>query len=238
MNEFLINSDRCIGWLRWLCFLLFVTSTAFAQSSLDDQLFEDLRDPPQTQKRPQVRRDADQVTRRQFERQLQKELGGEDVGKAGENPLTRTAEMMRQVRDRLAVKDTAAETRQMQQTILQSLDKLIEKLNNQQSKPSGGGEQPDQQKPKPAPSQPSPQSGSSPPQNSKQSGQQSGAPQTANGGVSQSGVATRDQLMQQSWGKLPAKVRQEMQSARPEKFLPKYERLIEQYFQRLSESEE
>lgn len=43
------------------------------------------------------------------------------------------------------------------------------------------------------------------------------------------------QLAPKLWGHLPEKVREEMQSAFGESFVPKYERLIEQYYRRLAE---
>ena len=42
-------------------------------------------------------------------------------------------------------------------------------------------------------------------------------------------------LMRRIWGQLPDKVRDEMQAPMSEKFLPKYERLIEEYYKRLAE---
>ena len=42
-------------------------------------------------------------------------------------------------------------------------------------------------------------------------------------------------LVKQVWGHLPDKVRDQMQNASVESFLPKYEKLIEEYYKRLAE---
>jgi hypothetical protein len=39
------------------------------------------------------------------------------------------------------------------------------------------------------------------------------------------------------WGNLPDKLRDEMQASISEQFLPKYERLIEEYYKRLAEDQ-
>ena len=47
-------------------------------------------------------------------------------------------------------------------------------------------------------------------------------------------VNVRD-VVSRAWGNLPDKLRDQMQSTTPEQFLPKYERVIEDYYQRLAE---
>ena len=44
-----------------------------------------------------------------------------------------------------------------------------------------------------------------------------------------------NQMMKRVWGHLPARNREQMQSSISEEFLPKYERLIGQYYSRLAE---
>ena len=203
-----------------LVVVLCVSASLGLGQSLDDELFEDLKDPVPTQKK-------EDVSERQFNQQLQRELGGEDVGSRRNNPLSRTADAMRQVSERLAVKDTAAETRELQKTIIGNLDRLIDQLKNQKKKQSKGGggdsspksnpgKQPNPTKPQPS-QNPGKNQGGESKQSKKDAGTQLGSPAERS-----SGVASRDRLMQESWGSLPANVRQQMQSARPEKFLPKY----------------
>ena len=42
-------------------------------------------------------------------------------------------------------------------------------------------------------------------------------------------------VLRRIWGHLPEKVRDDMQASFSEQFLPKYERLIEEYYKRLAE---
>ena len=44
-------------------------------------------------------------------------------------------------------------------------------------------------------------------------------------------------LFRRIWGNLPDKLREEMQASLSEQFLPKYERLIEEYYKRLAEEQ-
>jgi hypothetical protein len=51
----------------------------------------------------------------------------------------------------------------------------------------------------------------------------------------QARLARMRQTLDQIWGHLPARIRDQMQSGMAEEFLPQYEQLIEQYYQRLAE---
>ncbi len=164
---------------------------------------------------------------------LQPDLDGEDLGGArGRSPLEKVARTMQRVKTRLAMADTAMETQQLQSRIVQDLDELLAQLQKQ-SQPKDGG---------------LPPGSKSRSQGSDQSDQQqvpakAGSNDLANQnnnrrGQAESNATTqaeRDRLWEKVWGDLPATARQQMQSARPEKFLPKYSRLIENYFRRLAE---
>lgn len=204
--------------------------------SLDDQLFQDLREPAVSQTRS-----ADDASREQDDQQLLRELGGEDIGQGPQSPLADAVEAMRNVKNRLAAKDTSGATREIQQSIVMDFDRLIAQLEQkQQQKKSSGGQQKQQTKQRssstPKPKQPQ-EASSDPANRSNQSAKQSQTKLTQADAVRTS-PASRDRMLQESWGNLPAGVRQQMQSARPEKFLPKYEQLIEEYFRRLSQEED
>lgn len=217
-------------------------NVVLAQDSLDDQLFEDLDDdlfsdlPPlekPTSEKPEQQSELD--------RKLQNDLGGEDLGQDSEsNPLQKLADAMQRVRDRLNDRDLAVETQQIQGRIVSDLDQIIAQLGKKPPpKGKGGGskskpqqsksqsQKKSQQPPKPGGGKPGQKQSNNP---AKDSTTRLGQADTA-----EVDDATRDRMMQEAWGNLPASVRQQMQSARPEKFLPKYSRLIEEYFKRLSE---
>ena len=236
-----------------MLWLLFTATSVFADQSepqppaeqvfqLDDDLFSDLE--PLTLEKPvtpaqtkqSVRADGEsRVPTSDKDLDLQRDLSGEDLGGArGRSPLEKVARAMQRVKKRLAMADTAMETQQLQSRIVQDFDELLAQLQKQSQQKSG-----------------SPPSSKSPSQGSKPSGQQqgrasAGSKNPANRNSNRRGQAEsvsttqseRDRLWEKVWGDLPATVRQQMQSARPEKFLPKYSRLIEDYFRRLAEDPE
>lgn len=170
-----------------------------------------------------------------------RERGGEDVGlRHGAHPLGQVVDTMQRVRDRLRTRDLDEGTQQMQLRIVQNFDELIERLKKQQpprlgktgrSQPRdassigpGAPERPPSAQPR---GTPLPVPATDPADDS-----------TIRLGHAESAESTaqaRDRLMQEAWGNLPTAARQQMQSARPERFLPKYARLIEDYFQRLAD---
>ena len=142
-----------------------------------------------------------------------------------DNPLAIVAERMRQVESRLAKRDTSPETQAVQKQILAELAQLLEQARQQQAngqnKPGGPGS------------------------GNKSAGAGSGNPTPAPPRDStnrieqgnKEAVETTDvkDLLRRIWGHLPDKLRDQMQASLSEQFLPKYERLIEEYYKRLAE---
>jgi len=179
-------------------------------------------------------------------------LQGEDVGLPPAEALARIGDQMRRVEDLLAQADLSDETDQKQRQIIDELDRLIWQLEeqqqqqqqqNQQSSSSGQSQQGSQ-------GRAGQQSGTQP------GGGQGGASGEGNagGGTARGGqpagsrVASRallqstegalqriQSLIKTVWGHLPDRVRQNVPNVSDERFLPRYERLIEEYFRRLAE---
>jgi hypothetical protein len=163
-------------------------------------------------------------------------VDGEDLGQLGEeqNPLARISRQMREVEKRISNSQSGDETQKKQQAISDELAKLIEQLKkaNQSSQKSGSGNSPSSQRSKVA-----------------QAGQKSGTQRQSDKPARESSNQTRhDELakpdpamirerMKEAWGNLPERVREQMMQTSVDEFLPKYELLIEKYFQRLSEEE-
>jgi hypothetical protein len=181
-------------------------------SSLDQQLLDDLdrdllKDLPGGAKTPPA--------------------GNGDVTPAvqSDNPLAALAERMRAVEARIANKDTSPETQKLQKQILAELAALME-----QAKKQGGG---------------SKKPGNGPGKGSDQPGEGSGNPTAGpvrdstnrieQGTKEATETADVKDLLRRMWGHLPDKVRDQMQASLSEQFLPKYERLIEEYYKRLAE---
>jgi hypothetical protein len=141
-----------------------------------------------------------------------------------QNPLAKIAERMRSVESRIAEHDTSAATQEKQALIVGDLESLLEaaKKAQQRGKPQGGK------------GSPSGQEGTGtgdavagPPRDSTN--------RIERGTKEKPETADVKDLLRRIWGHLPEKLRDEMQASVGEQFLPKYERLIEEYYKRLAE---
>jgi hypothetical protein len=180
------------------------------QRSLDDQLLEGLdadllKDLPGAA-RPASSGDASQPS----------------PPSAATNPLAIVSERMRDAQRRIASRDTSAQTQSVQRQIEEDLAKLIEQAKQQcaaSGKPgSGQGTQAGNTGGNPT---------AAPPRDSTNRIER---------GTKES-VETADvkDVLRRFWGHLPEKMREELQSSLSEQFLPKYERVIEEYYKRLAE---
>lgn len=209
---------------------------------LDDDLFSDLESltPDQAERRKGADQppDGGEASPRPAgddnDRKFQRELGGEDLGDAPvSGPLEKVALTMERVQRRLAAEDTATETQGLQSRIVRDLDELLAQLQNQARQNGGDSRQrrhsssPGSDPAGPGQAPPGPAESESPAgQSSNRLGPTEREP---------AAPANQDRLLEKAWGDLPAAERQQLRSARPEKFLPKYSRLIEDYFKRLAE---
>lgn len=171
--------------------------------------------------------------RSELDRQLLDQLQeGEDLGEKAQDPLLLISRRMRKVETRISQQDTAESTQRMQQQIVAELDEMIEQLKKQcaggQCDKSGG-------KPKP---------GSKPGSGKKAgAGENTGTNKPAKDSQERQGptpetqaeLAAMRSAHKELWGHLPPKLREQVQSALVEQFLPKYEQLIESYYKRLAE---
>ncbi len=139
------------------------------------------------------------------------------------NPLAQIAERMRLAQRRIAERDTTADTQQLQQQIQDDLAALIEAAKKQCAacnKPGNGsaGQQAGTTSGQPTPA---------PPRDSTNRIEQGTKESTETADVAD--------VIRRFWGHLPDKLREQMQASLSEQFLPKYERLIEDYYKRLAE---
>ena len=140
-----------------------------------------------------------------------------------QNPLAKIAERMRNVETRIAAHDTSAATQERQAVIVSDLETLeAAKKAQQRGKPQAGK------------GSPSGQEGTGtgdaiagPPRDSTN--------RIERGTKEQPETADVKDLLRRIWGHLPDKRRDAMQASVGEQFLPKYERLIEEYYKRLAE---
>ena len=161
---------------------------------------------------------------------LQRELGAAGVAE-DDNLLLGVTRQMREVEGRMARNDSGLVTQGRQQQIVADLERLIE-----QARKSCQGGKPGS-KPKGA-SSGQPKQG--PP--GKKPGATPGVAPVQKTGNGENGQPDRQEmrtLMQQLWDvALPPQQRKQLLQSPFDEFLPKYERLIEQYFRRLSEEKD
>ncbi len=223
-----VSRSACgLALLGLLCFGSFV----FAQSkSLDDQLLDDLKPVPAKTKAPDKNTDKPKTDKptNKLDDALRRDLEGEDIGqeKKEEHPLKKLGREMREVQQRIGAQDTAEGTQQMQKAIAAELAQLIEQA---QKKPQGGKSAGNNQ-----PGNGSAQAGAESGSANSKPGQQS-TQRLDKGEQTQTQMNEVKDALRRIWGHLPEKEREEMIGALGEQFLPKYERLIEDFYKRLAE---
>lgn len=205
-------------------------SFAQAKPKLEDELTDDLlkdlpKAKPEAPAKAKPGAAAKDDAKDEAEKKLLQDLeGGEDIGAPPENPLIRIGQKMRSTQERIAGKDTSADTQTTQKEILADLAKLIEQTKKQCN---GGG------------------NGKQGNSKSSQAGAGTGdvRPGPAREATDRVGKSERENtetadvkdVLRRIWGHLPENVRQQMQAQLSEQFLPKYEKLIEEYYKRLAE---
>jgi hypothetical protein len=142
---------------------------------------------------------------------------GEDLGSVRRNTLSDLVRQMQQVRDRLRRSDTSPATTNLQNDIAMQLAKMLEAAEQQNA------------------SQATAHSANESPDKATQASEAEtgGALGTHDG---QSGDPD-DELLDAIWGRLPDRLRQQIQSPLQGEFLPRYERVIQQYYKRLAEQQ-
>lgn len=209
-------------------------------SSLDDQLLDDLGGellegleglPKESGDDAEKPTDGDggppETTTDQ--RLLDQLIGGEDVelGGAPKDPFVRLGQRMRRAGRMIGEGETSQPTQQLQREIVDEIALLIEKLKKQKKQSSKQSSQQGRPKPGPRKREPGDQPSNKPAEDSED----------RVGESSEVVVETPEMqdFIREVWGHLPERVRQQMQNASVERFLPKYEKLIEEYYKRLAE---
>jgi hypothetical protein len=137
------------------------------------------------------------------------------------DPLAVIGERMRAAQRRMANRDTSESTQQLQRQIQADLAALIEQARQQgdkQKSGSGPGSQAGNTGGNPTPA---------PPRDSTD--------RVERGTKEVVETADVKNTISRFWGHLPDKLREQLQSSLSEQFLPKYERLIEDYYRALAE---
>ncbi|NLF72237.1 MAG: hypothetical protein GX575_24650 [Candidatus Anammoximicrobium sp.] len=208
---------------------------AMLRDSLDNELLRGLDLPARPNAAPPAAdRPADRPAQAASEldpQRLETLAEGEDIGLESADPLDAIGRRMRLAEALLSRQITSPKTQRVQQLVIEDLNRLIEQLQKQCSNAA-------------AKSKSAPQPRAKPGSKSRAgSGENTGANQPAAESTERTGSQAADreelarlqQMLNQIWGHLPPKLRDQMQSSAIEEFLPKYEKLIEAYYTRLVE---
>jgi len=210
--------------------------------TLDQELLDSLGEDPldeldrgQPDRAPREPKPAPVKPGETLDEQLDRELGAAAVPEDDVDPLLAVARRMRVVGKQIAQARCGPETQQAQQAILADLDELIRQARRRGGSCSGscapkpGGTKPREGAPpagKPGAGQPKP------------GGSGQATPGTAQAGRPGAARPDMDQMrvmLKQLWGELPERQREQMLQLPVEEFLPEYEGMIEDYFERLSQ---
>lgn len=199
------------------------------RKSLTDDLLKDLPVAPPKATENKTSPAAPAKPKSALDSKLLDQLGdGEDLElRRADDPLKKIGKQMRQVESLIEQQNTSAQTQEMQRQIVTDLDALIKQLQ-QQCQASGS------KKPGSGSGQQSDQSGAGNKKITQQPARES-TTRVDKGTAKLDGSAEMQKLIKEIWGHLPARVREQMQNATDEQFLPKYEKLIEEYYRRLAE---
>jgi len=167
------------------------------------------------------------------------DAGSDDAGGRAVSPLIRISEQMRKAESRISSDDTSEKTQQIQKDILQELAVIIEQMKQQQKQQQqqqAANQKKQQQQKKP---------GEKPQNGGKPQGSSSDEPSSKPARDSTEDVRKPEDIeaenreleamLKEVWGHLPDRVRQQMMNATVEQLLPKYQKLIEEYYKRLAE---
>ena len=153
-------------------------------------------------------------------------------GDHSDDPLLRAGRRMREVQQRITRADTGAETQTEQKQIVKDLDELIERIKNGQCPSCGGscsGEH-RQQDPQQAQKQKPGNSG----QQAANRPSTEGARQAGRGRLEAVQKDAREDVVKREWGHLPEQERLRMIQELKAAYLPKYEELLNRYYETLS----
>ena len=208
--------------------------------SVDDELFDELdADPLDEQDAAphgpgEKKGEAGASPDDELRRRLSQEPGAAATAEE-DDPLLEIARRMRRVEGLMGRNDSSPATQNLQEKIVADLDRLLEQARRRSKQRKPGSSQPQQT----ASRRPIGQSQAKPAAGGEKPSDRPSTTSTqrpAGSGQTRRPDMTRmRKVMEELWGELPPRQRQQMLQMPVEEFLPKYELLIEEYFRRLAE---
>lgn len=162
-------------------------------------------------------------------------IDGEDVDLSGRSdPILDIGHRMKTVERMISQRNTSAGTQQMQREIVADIDRLIEQLRQQRRQAS----QSQSSRRKSSGSPPMPGGRQEP--GDRESDKPADESQQRMGKNEDESyqLGAMEDLLKDVWGHLPERIRRQMLAGSGEEVLPKYQKLIEEYYKRLAEDAE
>ena len=141
---------------------------------------------------------------------------------------------MRKAGELIGERKSADETQQLQVKIVEQLDALIKQIRRQQKQQQAASKRKSPGSARQTPKQPGKKPSAAPGKTANKPSRDS-TDRLGKSDPRKVDMAAMTKLMEDLWGDLPARARQEMLQGSGDEFLPKYELKIERYFRRLSE---
>ena len=161
--------------------------------------------------------------------------GGEDFGvDQDDDPFLTIGREMRKAGELIGERKSADETQQLQVKIVEQLDALIKRIRRQQKQQQSASNRKSPGSTRQTPKQPGKNSSGASGKTANKPSRDS-TDRLGKGDTRRVDMAAMKKLMEDIWGSLPERARQEMLQGAGDEFLPKYELKIERYFRRLSE---
>lgn len=154
------------------------------------------------------------------------------------DPLIRIRGQMRRASELIAERTPLDEARSVQEQIVVELDALLEQARkqSQQQQQQNSNQRQQQASRRDQPSQGQQQSTQSSSDQDSQSPARDSQMRLQDRPSERPELVDTEQFMQELWGHLPERDRQQVINSTVETFIPKYELLIKEYFKRLAES--
>ncbi len=169
----------------------------------------------------------------------QAEAEGEDIGMPAEDadPLVQISQQMRSVEGLIPEREEQDHAEQLQTRILRDLARLIEATEKQSAQQSSSEKKKEQRTAKRQSVQQAKASDQTPGGKPSSKPAQDSTDRLGTAETARPDPELLKSMMKDSWGHLPQKTREQMLQNSPERFLPKYELMIERYYKRLSEQQ-
>ena len=238
---------QCCVVTAAIAYPLHLSSTAQADppkpakaKSIDEELLKGLGDDPLAEKpkakSAEPKAGAKPKPQDELDKQLLQGLGeGEDIG--AENPLVRIGREMRKAGTLIGQSKAGDETQELQKKVMADIDRLIQRAKQQQSQQSASSKQQQtarrEQVKQAKPGQGEASRSDKPAIDSTDTKDRGGKAD-----LRRLDPAALSEVIKRAWGNLPEKQREEMLQNGGDKFLPKYELLIEEYYKALAERQD